>query len=106
MAVGLGPTAIRPDEPRCGLAAEGLDAELALGLGEVGGDELAAHPVEPFAEPVEVTFLGDDEQGGGALSDLTADLLQVLLPDADLLGRLAQPADGGTDRTAEHGHQE
>ena len=61
---------------------------------------------EPLAQPVEVALLGDHEQGGGPLGHLPADGLDLLLGDAQLLGGLAQGADGASGGQAEHRHRE
>src|SRR4051812_13364873 len=79
------------------VTAEGLQEGLALGLGQVGGDQLAVVAVEPLPEPVDVGVVGDQEQRGGAGCDLGADPLQVLLGDSGPVGPLRQDTDPGTD---------
>src|SRR5262245_28852412 len=59
--------------------AEGLQEHFALGVGEVGGDQLAVATAEPLTEPVHVGVLGDQEERGGAGGDLGPDPLHVLL---------------------------
>src|SRR3954453_3816789 len=49
--------------------AEGLQQGVALGLREVGADQLAVSAVEPLTEAVEVGVLGDHEERGRARGD-------------------------------------
>ena len=87
-------------------AAEGLQQHLTLGIGEVRVDELAVHAVESFADPVEIALLGDHEESRGSWGHLGADLLELLLGDAGVLGHLADRADRGAGHATDHGDEE
>src|SRR3954454_24217621 len=90
------PSGMNPVPSRYGswrMAAERLQQNVPLTVGEVGGDQLAVQAVQAFAEPIQVAFLGDEEQRRGALGDLGPDLFELVAPDAGALGGFGEASD-------------